>query len=55
MDSNRELLEALDMVTRVFIYSSKGEFKAPDKRRANEIAVTALTKNGITSIGQTFV
>lgn len=50
----QELKEALDMVTRVFIYSNKKKFGAPEKIKATELAVKVLLKNGITTIGQTF-
>lgn len=54
VEENRKLKEALDMVTRIFIYSSKGEFKVEDKVKATELAVRVLIGSGITNIGETF-
>ncbi len=48
------LVEALDMVTRVFIYSQKKEFHADTKIRATELAVQALLSVGVNRIGETF-
>lgn len=53
LNSHDELIKALDIMARVFVYSSKGEFKAKEKIRATEMAVKALMEAGITSIGQT--
>lgn len=52
--SNKELLEALDGVVRIFIYSSKKEFGFDDKVKITEKAVQTLLKNGVNEIGKIY-
>ncbi len=52
-NAHDELVRALDIMARVFIYHGKNEFTNKHKALANEMAVKALLNSGVMSIGDT--